>query len=437
MKPAICVNKVSKQYFLGSRVGYGYRMLSEVISEAAAAPWRRLRAAVGAKHSRWSKPKCFHALKDVSFQIEAGEVVGIIGRNGAGKSTLLKILSRITEPTAGRVELRGRVGSLLEVGTGFHPELSGRENVYLNGAILGMSRREVTAKFNEIAAFAEIDEFLDTPVKRYSSGMHVRLAFAVAAHLETEILLVDEVLAVGDSVFQQKCLGKMGDVSRQGRTVLLVSHNMGAITRLCTRGVWLEHGKLRLEGDIEDIVARYLTENSSSEGEVVFDGSPQAPGSDEVRLKAVRIVNHNGKITASLDARQSFQIEVEFEVLKLISDLRVGIRVGTHEGVSIFTSTDADLHGHEFVRTPGRYISRCTVPGCFLNFGQYFVAVGCDFPMQKIHFSLDPALAFRIEPTGGVGGHIPDGRRGLLRVQFPWELTRISPVHCEAMGRSS
>jgi lipopolysaccharide transport system ATP-binding protein len=432
MIPAIHVEKLSKHYELGSRTGNGYRMLRDVIADAAAAPFRRLRTLNSATCARPSGSRNFEALRDVSFRVEPGEVVGIIGRNGAGKSTLLKILSRITEPSSGRVELRGRVGSLLEVGTGFHPELSGRENVYLNGAILGMTRREINAKFDDIAAFAEIDEFLDTPVKRYSSGMHVRLAFAVAAHLEPEILLVDEVLAVGDAVFQRKCLGKMNDVAQKGRTVLFVSHNMGAMTRLCTRGVWLERGQLRLDGDIEQVVSSYLANDTHCDGEIAFQSDSSAPGSSDVRLCAVRVVNQEGRITSSLDARHPFHIEVEYEVLRELSDLRIGMRLVTHDGTAIVTSTDGDESGHEFVRTPGKYVSRCTVPGCFLNYGQYFIAVGSDFPLRKVHFSLDPALSIQVEHTGGVGGHILDGRKGILRVQLPWARTVLGSYHCQS-----
>jgi lipopolysaccharide transport system ATP-binding protein len=422
MKSAIVAESLSKSYRLGNVVGYGYRTLRESISDAILTPWRHLQNRRGHRDVAGRSQDQFFALRDVSFQVQPGEIVGIVGRNGAGKSTLLKILCRITEPSSGRAELRGRMGSLLEVGTGFHQELTGRENVFLNGAILGMTRREIRAKFDEIVAFAEIDKFLDTPVKRYSSGMYVRLAFAVAAHLEPEILLVDEVLAVGDAAFQRKCLGKMDDVARQGRTILFVSHNMGAVTRLCSRALWLERGELKAEGHVEEVVGRYLAEDASDNGEVTFDDTENAPGSEEVRLGAVRVLNSDGMVSSNLDARQRFHIEVEYDVLKQVSELRVGIRLLTYDGTCILTSTDSDETGHEFTRDPGRHVSRCTVPAGFLNFGQYFVTVGCDFPMQKTHFSLDPALTIRIEPTGGAGAHIPDGRPGILRMQLPWSL---------------
>jgi lipopolysaccharide transport system ATP-binding protein len=269
MQSAIKVDHLSKRYRLGAELRDDYRTLRETIMSAAAAPWRRLlgRTTQGRRTSDCSDAENsasghFWALKDLSFEVEPGEVVGIIGRNGAGKSTLLKILSRITEPTSGRAEFTGRIGSLLEVGTGFHPELTGRENIYLNGSILGMFRREIDRKFEEIVAFAEIERFLDTPVKRYSSGMYVRLAFAVAAHLQPEILLVDEVLAVGDAQFQKKCLGKMETIARGGRTVLFVSHQMSAVQRLCRQCLLLDKGRLESFGPKNDIIAQYLSKSA-------------------------------------------------------------------------------------------------------------------------------------------------------------------------------
>jgi lipopolysaccharide transport system ATP-binding protein len=255
--------------------------------------------------------------------------------------------------------------------------------------------------------------------------MYVRLAFAVAAHLEPEILLVDEVLAVGDAAFQRKCMGKMDDVARHGRTILFVSHNMGAVTRLCSRALWLERGELKAEGPTEDVVGRYLAEDTSDAGEVSFDGEDRAPGSEDVRLAAVRVLSSDGNISSTLDARRPFHIEVEYDVLKDVSELRVGVRLLTYDGTCILSSTDCDETGHEFTRAPGRHISRCTIPAGFLNFGQYFVTVGCDYPLRKTHFVLDPALTMRIEPTGGVGAHISDGRPGILRMQLPWSLRSV------------
>jgi lipopolysaccharide transport system ATP-binding protein len=368
----------------------------------------------------------FWALKDISLQIQPGEVVGVIGPNGSGKSTFLKILSRITAPSAGRVTLTGRVGSLLEVGTGFHPELTGRENIFLNGAILGMSRREIAGRFDEIVEFSEISEFLDTPVKRYSSGMYVRLAFAVAAHLESDILLVDEVLAVGDLSFQRKCLGKMGQVSSQGRTILFVSHNLGAISRLCQRTLWFEHGRLRENGNTESVVTKYLVSGTEDGGEAVFGSDGViSPGSEYVMLDAVRVRTFDGIVTPSVSVNP-FVLEVQYRVLKRAPGLRIGIRLSTHDGTAVFTSTDDDDRGG-LVREPGVYVSRCSVPGGILNYGQYFVTVGCDFPKIQTHFNVDPALSFHIGP-GGAGGYTTDRRGGILRLPLRWDVEMIEPL---------
>ena len=367
----------------------------------------------------------FWALKDVSFEVKEGEVVGIIGGNGAGKSTLLKILARVTEPTRGRAEICGRVGSLLEVGTGFDRELDGRENIYLSGAILGMRKAEIDRKFDEIVAFAEVEKFIDTPVKRYSSGMYLRLAFAVAAHLEPEILIVDEVLAVGDAMFQKKCLGKMEEVAGKGRTVLFVSHNMAAITRFCEMGIWLDSGRMQAYANVEDIVARYLALGVQECGEATFPEKPQsAPGSEYIRLSAVRVKNGHGNISSSLDTRLPFTIEIEYQVLRRASNLRIGFTLTTSDGVAVLSSKDMDNRDGELEREPGRYVNRCTIPGDFLNYGQYFVSVGADFPMIQTHFFVDRALAFHIEQTGGVAGSIPDSRSGLLRVRLPWDIEK-------------
>src|SRR5438874_9732723 len=280
----ICAEGLGKKYLIGHAAERErYVALRDTLVRGAHNLWRMTAdMARGRAIVAGDTVEEFWALRDVSFEVKRGQVLGIIGRNGAGKSTLLKILSRITEPTLGRVEIHGRVGSLLEVGTGFHPELTGRENIYLNGAILGMRKAEIDRSFDEIVAFADIEQFLDTPVKRYSSGMYVRLAFAVAAYLQPEILIVDEVLAVGDAEFQRKCLGKMGDVAKEGRTVLFVSHNMAAVTRLCDRVIWLDEGRVAMDGTPEEVVSEYLTRDSSVEGEVSFgDAGLANPGVDE------------------------------------------------------------------------------------------------------------------------------------------------------------
>lgn len=329
---AIVCQQLSKRYRIGEFERY--RSLRDVITETAAAPFRRLRPNTKShpfRDAKAEKESSFWALDDVSFEVNPGEVVGIIGRNGAGKSTLLKILSRITRPTKGHAEINGRVGSLLEVGTGFHPELSGRENIYLNGAILGMRKAEIDRKFDEIVAFAEVEQFIDTPVKRYSSGMYVRLAFAVAAHMETEVLLIDEVLAVGDAEFQKKCLGKMDNLAHGGRTVLFVSHNMGAINSLCGRVVYLKSGKLKAFGSTKAVVDKYLTEVLHQHEDDL--GRLRTPGyGDQISFLDIGLANGNG------DAILFGQpIEFLLEVKSIISAKELGI------ACSIYNSSGAPV----------------------------------------------------------------------------------------------
>jgi lipopolysaccharide transport system ATP-binding protein len=421
---AMSVEGLSKQYHIGDRQK-GYKTLRDQISDAFVAPWRRLSSVLRGGTTHLTN-EAIWALKDVTFDVKQGEVVGIVGRNGAGKSTLLKVLSRITEPTKGRAQINGRVASLLEVGTGFHPELTGRENIYLNGAILGMRRVEIEQKFDEIIAFAEIEKFIDTPVKHYSSGMYLRLAFAVAAHLEPEILLVDEVLAVGDASFQKKCMGKMGGVAQQGRTVFLVSHNMAAITHLCDWVLWMDNGQLIDYGNTEEIVSKYLGSGVSELGEVTLPQNPERiTDNTYVCPLAVRIRDNEGRVTSAVDSRHSFNIEVEYQILKRISNLRIGIRLTAPDGAVVFAPKDTDSYEEGMERLPGRYVSKCTVPGDFLNYGQYFVTIGSDVPMIRTHFLHDRVLAFHVEQTGGVGGHMPDRRGGLLRLRLPWNIEKI------------
>ena len=313
------------------------------------------------------------ALRGVSFSVEEGEVVGIIGGNGAGKSTLLKILSRITPPTRGAVDIRGRVSSLLEVGTGFHPELTGRENVFLNGTILGMRHKEVAQKFDEIVAFSEVEKFLDTPVKRYSSGMRVRLAFAVAAHLEPEVLIVDEVLAVGDAAFQQKCMNKMQDVGREGRTVLFVSHNMPAVTALCDRVVWLKQGRKVAEGPAQDIVGEYLLAGAVTASHREWRDPDTAPGGDFARLRAARIVSERGEVIEHCDIRERIGIQMEFEVLRDGEVMLPHFMVKNDTGVVVFVTLDHDPRWYQKPRPAGCYVSTAWIPGNMLNEGPYFV----------------------------------------------------------------
>jgi lipopolysaccharide transport system ATP-binding protein len=358
-KPAIRVDSISKQYIVGAAEP-SYRTFREAIVEAAASPLKRLRQ-VGRKRSA---AETIWALKEVSFEVEPGEVVGIVGRNGAGKSTLLKILSRITEPTSGSAEIRGRVASLLEVGTGFHAELTGRENIYLNGAILGMTRREIQERFDEIVAFAEVDKFIDTPVKRYSSGMYLRLAFAVAAHLQPEILLVDEVLAVGDAAFQKKCLGKMGDVARQGRTVLFVSHNLPAVRSLCPHSMFIDQGRVRATGDTAEILELYSRAGLQAMSLCWMRPEPVAglPALPPVRVMSLRLL---GAEDATVTVDSPLRVQVEFVVEGKASYVIPGVHFFNSEGLLIFSSADWSLGRLE----PGRYASLCEVPPFLLNDG--------------------------------------------------------------------
>src|SRR5215469_17512383 len=316
---------------------------------------------------RRPKQEVFWALKNVSLEVRDGEVLGLIGRNGAGKTTLLKILSRITRPTTGWAEIRGRVRSLLEVGTGFHGELSGRENTYLSGSILGMSKQEITRKFDEIVAFAEIEKFIDTPVKHYSSGMYVRLAFAVAAHLEPEILFVDEVLAVGDASFQKKCLGKMSDVSRQGRTIVFVSHNMTALKKLCTRAIWFDKGQIITNGNTSEVVAKYLQKNLHNNLESIWEDPQTAPGDDRIRLRGVRVMP---EIEGDAPINVHTPLRIEFTYWNFVPEtvLNVSMTLNNAEEVCIFNSFS------DFVARPCGIIRHTvTIPGDLLNAGSYYV----------------------------------------------------------------
>jgi lipopolysaccharide transport system ATP-binding protein len=374
MNEAVIGQGIGKTYRLGEQ-GTAYTLLRERLVETIKAPFRK-REAAPAREPFW-------ALKDVSFSIGQAEVIGLIGKNGAGKSTLLKILSRITEPTEGRIDLYGRVSSLLEVGIGFHPELSGRDNVFLNGAILGMSRNEIRRKFDEIVEFAEISKFLDTPVKRYSSGMYVRLAFAVAAHLEPDILIVDEVLAVGDSAFQQKCLGKMRDIRSEGRTVIVVSHNMGTVSSLCQKVIWLADGHVKAAGDAQDIIRKYLSEGVEND----FVWTPR----------------HG--ILSAFDKFPAGRIEM---------------RLGNDGGEVLLTSTSADPSGklnHDWERGPQRF--RCRIPADFLMPGRYFVTI--TEPYGSYDLLRENVLTFTVTEEGSVAAR--DQRQGKVAPILEWRRT--------------
>jgi homopolymeric O-antigen transport system ATP-binding protein len=365
------------------------------------------------------------ALDNVSFEVADGETLGIIGNNGAGKSTLLKILSRITKPTSGTAEIRGRVGSLLEVGTGFHNELSGRENIYLNGAILGMQRAEIEKKFDEIVAFSELEKFLDTPVKHYSSGMYMRLAFGVAAHLEPEILIVDEVLAVGDISFQRKCLNKMKTVSESGRTVLFVSHDMSAINRLCSRAIWLKNGRLAKDGETSEVVTAYLNEQAATGAEKSWENARKAPGNEITRLRRVRVCNEAGETTSSMDIRRPIGIEMTYEVLEAGKILVPNFHFYNEQGACIFIAHDWSEPWRYTPRPAGIYTSTAWIPGNFLAEGYVFVTVVVStYQPLTVHFTERDAVTFNVidsldgdSARGDYAGVLP----GVVRPILEWE----------------
>ena len=365
----------------------------------------------------------FWALNDVSFEIKQGDRVGIIGRNGAGKSTLLKVLSRITEPTKGRITIDGRVASLLEVGTGFHSELSGRENIYLNGAILGMSRVEIKRKFDEIVAFSEVEKFLDTPVKRYSSGMYVRLAFAVAAHLEPEILIVDEVLAVGDAAFQKKCLGKMEDVSaKEGRTVLFVSHNMGAVSRLCNFAIWLNSGQVLEIGKAADVLHSYQSQDT-----VACSVWLRPEGKDDneyVTFKKIAASNVRGQNKSVFSSDEPINIAITYEVMKQLDGCQIGVRIINVEGVIIFSTADTDnVRLSDVPRDAGLFMAAFSIPANLLVPGNYSISVAAHMPFRISYEVIEQSISFNLEPSGWIG--ILDSRQGLVSPCLQWKVDKI------------
>lgn len=434
---AIRAEHLGKMYQLGQRSDANYDTLRDRLAHMMAAPWRGLTGLVARSRSAGRSAAAARreeatlwALRDVSFEIQSGEVVGIIGRNGAGKSTLLKILSRITEPTRGRAEIYGRVASLLEVGTGFHPELTGRENIFLNGAILGMRRHEIIRKFDEIVAFAEIDRFIDTPVKFYSSGMYVRLAFAVAAHLEPEILVVDEVLAVGDSRFQKKCLNKMQDVGKEGRTVLFVSHSMPAITRMCERTILLNEGEVLQDGPSHKVVAAYLNAGHGTTALREWPDPARAPGGDVARLRAVRLRAADGQISEAIDIRQPCTLEMEYEVLQPGSVLMPHFVLYNEEGLQVFQTFDQDRDWRGRPRPVGRYLSTVTIPGNLLAEGALFVETAMlTLNPTTVQFGEYDTVAFQvIDSMDGDSARAdwsgPMG--GVVRPLLPWT-TNFTP----------
>jgi lipopolysaccharide transport system ATP-binding protein len=419
---------VSKRYRIGDREQYG--ALRDILSGWMTAPARYLRS-LGQRADRSNAQKresdtTLWALRDVSFDVEQGEILGVIGRNGAGKSTLLKIVSRITKPTEGSVKLRGRVGSLLEVGTGFHPELTGRENIFLNGAVLGMKRTEIVSKFDEIVAFSEVEKFIDTPVKRYSSGMYMRLAFAVAAHLEPEIMVIDEVLAVGDASFQKKCLGKMGSAAQQGRTVLFVSHNMTAVQDLCHRVIWIDGGKIVDAGDAETVISHYLQEASTSQTELVWNDIAAAPGDEEARLLRVGVRPSGGSSSDPITIHTPTVIEFEYWNARPDVYLHPTFFLYNEQGILI-CSTGPTYFPNWRERTFPTGVIRnwCNIPGDLLNNGLHRVSVHLAKNDQTLYRKED-ALSFDVQDTASKRDGWYGEWKGAIRPMFDWDSEIIS-----------
>lgn len=411
MKPIITVEDIAKRYYLGAH-STSYATVRETLAGAMRAPFRRFR------RNGHAVDEPLWALRDINFEVHPGEVVGIIGRNGAGKSTLLKILSRITDPTAGRVKLYGRVGSLLEVGTGFHAELTGRENIYLNGAILGMKKAEIKGKFDEIVAFAEIEQFIDTPVKRYSSGMYVRLAFAVAAHLEPEILIIDEVLAVGDMSFQKKCLGKMGDIGKEGRTVLFVSHNASAVIQLCSDCIWLDQGKIVGRGEPGKIVLDYLASGQPESVDGLITAEMHEHDPLGLCFNRISILDENGSPTSRNLFGKPLNFQVEFEVKQATRSARLGLVIHKLDESVLCALHNTDDISQDFLNLPhGKYVTNITVDASLMP-GSYSVALfakpdtgfwnsghqSLDYVKRAIVFHVEEVSAegLPVLPTGGM-----------------------------------
>ncbi len=409
-----------------------YKTLGKAISQMASSPLRAIqRIDKGADPKRKRAASRVWALKDISFEVKRGEVLGVIGHNGAGKSTLFKILSRITDPTEGYADIDGRVGSLLEVGTGFHGELSGRENTYLSGAILGMKRHEIDRRFDEIVAFSEVKEYIDTPVKHYSSGMYLRLAFAVAAHLEPEILIVDEVLAVGDAAFQKKCLNKMSDVARSGKTVLFVSHNMSAIVRMCHTGVLLKNGRMVYYGDAGSAVQQYMAHSVQLAGAVTFDLSARP----WERLRAVaftgaRIRDGEGALTPTIRLTHGCTVEIDYRVRKPIKGAQIAFRLWNNEGICVLTSTDfdAELNRGNIDLEVGDYTATCPIPSQYLRPGSYLVDLISTIPSRENLDEQPQCLGFEVLDDGSVDSQLAQTRLGVVAPILAWRTERAESL---------
>ncbi|MDX1413077.1 MAG: polysaccharide ABC transporter ATP-binding protein [Candidatus Promineifilaceae bacterium] len=423
-KVAVEVNGLGKMYHIG-RQQANYATIREAAARTVLSPIQKAGQLIRGKATAASGlEEIIWALQDVSFAVQHGEVLGIVGRNGAGKSTLLKILSRITEPTTGYAEINGRIGSLLEVGTGFHPELTGRENIFLNGAILGMRRSEIGRKFDEIVAFAEVEKFIDTPVKHFSSGMYLRLAFAVAAHLEPEILVIDEVLAVGDAAFQKKCLGKMGEVARQGRTVLFVSHNMVAVRNLCNRSLWIHDGQILLAGPTTDVVDAYLQNSLGSE--VADDLNlllEQLPDDPALRLDKIDI-RQNGKPVTVVINGQHFEIEIQYTVREVVRGLRIFFDILDEQGTILIRSFNDDDSDEVPIIYPGTYRSTAVIPANLLAPREYELIIrGTIFNVRQCTGD-GVRVRLSVGATSGINRAYPqEPIRSKLQPAIPWSNT--------------
>ena len=420
----IKVENLGKQYRLGS-VGTG------TISHDLNRYWAKIRGKedpylkIGDTNDRSKKGNSdfVWSLKDINFEVKQGEVLGIIGKNGAGKSTLLKILSRVTGPTVGDVKIKGRIASLLEVGTGFHPELTGRENIFLNGAILGMTKQEIRSKFDEIVDFSGVERYIDTPVKRYSSGMYVRLAFAVAAHLEPEILIVDEVLAVGDAEFQKKCLGKMKDVSGQGKTILFVSHNIAAIRNLCNTGLLLKNGLIETQGDVDAVLSHYLNGDSSISGSFI----KEKDNSKKVSLQKISILNEDNFNVSTHNFENDITIELEYTINQKMEGLVIWFALRTLDDQVVFASTDNDVNPERLEeRVPGDYVARVIIPKKLINTGNYRLVVGLNrmYGDNEIYDRVDELL-IKVEDLAKYHSKEITLRQGIIKPFLKWETKKV------------
>ena len=438
MSPVISVENLSKKYIIGHQKQARYTTLRDVLTNGAKQFTNKLRHPFAAQENDPTHEE-FWALKDVSFDIQQGDRVGIIGRNGAGKSTLLKILSRITEPTSGRVSIKGRVASLLEVGTGFHPELTGRENIFLNGAILGMSKADIKSKFDEIVAFAEVERFLDTPVKRYSSGMYVRLAFAVAAHLEPEVLIVDEVLAVGDAQFQKKCLSKMGEVSKEGRTILFVSHNMDAIYSLCSSAIMLEHGMVAKTGTSFEVTEYYLGRGEKTHNELSWSKpkSYKSEFDDYIEILGYSVLSDSGEYNAILLKSRRYSVEIDIEIKKKNENIVLFVSYFSNTGELLFVSDCYDSPNNYEELGTGRIKISVPIPVELFNTGRYYIELSCvihrvGWPLmnglgQKMAFEFVadlPPTKMQFTSTHPFTGSL---KPGLFNIKLPWTILYKNP----------